>query len=377
MKKPNWQLWSRLISIVNKKGLHLKLTKVKAHSKDAFNNQVDQLAKSAKEELEIQWEPLSKTIPITVPEWNRIPIDISTRAFLKDYNEREVLMQWISQNRIQQKWKEEIQNPEKFDWKGLWDYSKGEGSLTTSIKTAKSRTFKAKLIHNELPTMDTLTKRGALETSNSLCVFCQLQEETIDHLLTCKKVQEIKKNIWSQVQDKLIKTWIPQQINKKEDANITAIMELVNKWEVEKSDSAKKLINIVIGLWTKEDSREWTNLLRSMKISKIPARRILNKISDFWCKRIRQQIWNPRCEKVQECKKRFLEKGKGKASSSSNQDPSHPQNPKRKGKKTHYQDSLGFKPGESSTTKTSSDYIPGIAKVLWSKIKEGKKWLGI
>jgi hypothetical protein len=295
---------------------------------------------------------------------------------LKDYNERDILMQWTLQNRIQQRWKEEIQNPEKFDWKGLWDFNKGEGSLTTSIKTAGSRTFKAKLIHNELPTMDVLIKRGALEMSNSLCVFCQLQEETLDHLLSCKEVQKIKKNIWSQVQDKLTKTWIPQHTNKKDNTDFTAVKGLLDKWELEKSDSTKNLINIVIGLWTKEDSKEWTNLLRPMKIPKVSARKILNKISDFWCKRIRQLIWNPRCEKVQEYKKRFLEKGKGKASSSSNQDTDHPQNPKKRGKKTH-QDPPESEPGESSSIKARTDHRSEVAKVLWGRIKEGKKWLGI
>src|SRR5581483_5034187 len=126
MKKPNWQLWSRLADIVSKKKLCLKLTKVKAHSKDFYNNQVDQLAKKTKEEPEVHWRPLSITVPITVPEWNKIPIDISTRAFLKNYNEREILLQWASQNWIQQRWKEEIQNPKKFDWKGLWDFNRDE-----------------------------------------------------------------------------------------------------------------------------------------------------------------------------------------------------------------------------------------------------------
>src|SRR5581483_2581364 len=99
----------------------------------------------------------------------------------------------------------EIQNPEKFDWKGLWDFYKDEGSLTTSLKAARSRIFKARLIHNELPTMDNLIKRNVLEMPSSLYVLCHLQEETLDHLLTCKKTQELKKNIWYQAQDKLIK----------------------------------------------------------------------------------------------------------------------------------------------------------------------------
>jgi ribonuclease HI len=53
MKKPNWQLRLRLADIITKKKLQLKLTKVKAHSKDLNNNQVDQLAKKAKEEPEV------------------------------------------------------------------------------------------------------------------------------------------------------------------------------------------------------------------------------------------------------------------------------------------------------------------------------------
>jgi hypothetical protein len=377
MKKPNWQLWLRLADIITKKKLQLKLTKVKAHSKDLNNNRVDQLAKKAKEEPEVQWRTLSTTVPITVPEWNNIPIDISTRAFLKDYNEREILIQWTSQNRIQQRWKEEIQNPEKFDWKGLWDYCKDGGSLSTSLKAAGNRTFKTRLIHNELPTMDILIKRKSLEMPNNLCVLCQHQEETLDHLLTCKETKEIKKNIWQQAQDKLVSSWIPQHVDKKVDGKQSAIDTLFSKWTAEKSDSAKELINITIGFWAKEDIEEWTDTLQSLKISKTISRRILNKLSSFWCKKIRQMIWNPRCEKVQERKKNFLGKGKGKKTTTPNQRSTGIQEAQGK-KRVTQQDPSSSKTATTFQTVTSSpNHTPGLVRVLWDKIKEGKKWLGI
>src|SRR5581483_11084330 len=158
----------------------------------------------------------------------------------------------------QQRWKEKIQNPEKFDWKGLWDFNRDEGSLNTSLKAAGCRTFKTRLMHNELPTMEVLIKRNSLEMSNSLCVFCQQQEETLDHLLTCEEIRELKKNIWHQAKDKLIAAWIPQHSDKKADGKQSAINTLFRKWEG-KSNSAKDLINITISLWAREDIEEWTN----------------------------------------------------------------------------------------------------------------------
>ena len=82
-----------LLNIQSRKDIKIQFTKVKAHSQDTFNNQVDQLAKEAREEPEVHWKELSKILPMTTPFWNNIPIDMSIRTFIKDWHEREVLIQ--------------------------------------------------------------------------------------------------------------------------------------------------------------------------------------------------------------------------------------------------------------------------------------------
>jgi len=382
MKIPNWQLWLRLANILSKKELQLKLTKVKAHSKDVLNNQVDLLAKAAKEEPAIRWNALSTIIPITTPEWNNIPIDTSLRTFIKDYNEREILVQWASLNRIDQRWNNEIRNPEKFDWKGLWKHNKGKGSLITSFKQMSDRTFKTKLIHNELSTMDNLIKRKALDTpNNTTCFFCQLQEETLDHILTCKEIQGKKNEIWKQAQDKLIQSWIPNHSsNKKAKGNTTALIKLLERWEKTKSFTSKDLINIIIGLWSKDDIKEWTSALQAIKISKTSARKVLNKISHFWCKKFRQLIWNPRCEKLQDRKRQLQNKGKGKETSSFLQNRTNKIVEASSSNKSQEKESVQYSKSITeivNRTPNSSNQIIDLSKILWDKIKEGKKWLGI
>jgi hypothetical protein len=157
----------------------------------------------------------------------------------------------------------------------------------------------------------------------------------------------------------------------------SAINILFNKWKAEKSDSAKELINISIGLWAKEDIIEWTNILRSLKISKVISRRILNKLSNFWCKKLRQLIWNPRCEKVQEYKKSFLKKGKGKEIVTPKQKPISIQDSQKKKRETQQGSSSSKTVTTYSTSTANPSQTPRLARVLWDRIKEGKKWLGI
>ena len=156
-----------------------------------------------------------------------------------------------------------------------------------------------KLIHNELPTLDNLIKRN--ETSynkHRKCVLCKTNDETLDHLLTCEKTKANKEKIWMILQEKIVKTWIPK-LSPIKSPNTQRIILLLNRWKERKSESAKEIINLCIGLWKKEDIAEWETSLRMTQVSKTQARNLLSRMSKTWCKLLRQHIWNPRCDEVQ------------------------------------------------------------------------------
>ena len=58
MKEKNWLLWMRIMNTIQKKQINAKLSKIKAHNSNNFNEIADKLAKEGKEEEEIEWKEL-------------------------------------------------------------------------------------------------------------------------------------------------------------------------------------------------------------------------------------------------------------------------------------------------------------------------------
>jgi hypothetical protein len=146
-----------------------------------------------------------------MPVWNGIPIEISLREFIKEYNKKEILTKWTAQNRVQKIWSQEIQEEKNFKWNLVWERNKAGNSLYTSIKQNKEKAFEIKMMHNELPTLDNLEKRRPdIYAGKTTCVLCQDQIETLNHLLLYKKTEETRKQIWKLTTKKIIETWIPK-----------------------------------------------------------------------------------------------------------------------------------------------------------------------
>src|SRR6185369_9611034 len=93
-------------------------------------------------------------------------------------------------------------------------------SLNTSIKQNKERAFSIKMMHNELPTLDNLEKRKPnIYLGKITCVICQSQKETLDHLLTCRNSDEVRKRIWNLMTKKILENWIPRYQSGKKISN--------------------------------------------------------------------------------------------------------------------------------------------------------------
>ena len=92
---------------------------------------------------------------------------------------------------------------------------------------------------------------------------------------------------------------------------------------------------------------------------------------------MRKLIWNPRCEKVQECKKSSLEKGKGKKTTTFKYKATSAQNSQKEKEILHQDLSSSRAVATHPEITTGQSYTPGLTRVLWNKIKEGRKWLGI
>jgi hypothetical protein len=202
--------------------------------------------------------------------------------------------------------------------------------------------------------------------------------------------------MWSQLYKKVIKTWIPKHTSS-EKPNLEKITQLLMQWKEKKNDSVKELINMCIGLWKNEDTMEWETSLQVAKIPRAQAHKMLFKISKTWCKLLRQYLWNPRCVEVQKYKqapKQTTKNGKGKGKEKETE-PYSPTRPlgtpqeehgtklQRKGKntsKTQVRSSTSTSEKEAiqeTHKEKESGTIDKLKEIIWIKIKEGKRWLGI
>ena len=158
LKIRNWTIWTKITEASQSKRLTVKLIKVKAHNGDYFNDQADLLAKEALNlpAIEIAHK---ETGPIIVsPTWKNMPIDISTREFVKEINKKTINFQWSRQNRNIKIFSQEIENEDLYEWNNIWKRQR-EKRRTTSIYNSKEKAFWMKITQNELPTLDNLAIR--------------------------------------------------------------------------------------------------------------------------------------------------------------------------------------------------------------------------
>ena len=123
--------------------------------------------------------------------WHNKLVDIAPRDFIKEINKTTGLFTWTKQKRIQNLLTKQLAHPEKYTWKQLWSNLK-TNRTTTSFKESKNRSFRIKLLHDELPTLDRLTIRMPhLYSGNNSCRTCTKEPETRSHLLTCIELEHL------------------------------------------------------------------------------------------------------------------------------------------------------------------------------------------
>jgi ribonuclease HI len=253
MKAKNWQIWLRIQHVIREKKIQVKMKKVQAHSTNNFNNEVDRLAKDAKEDPSIEWKEPTGMSLLASPLWYNLPIDISTRALIKELNKKEIVVKWTDQNRICKKWIKEIQNDNDFSWQLFWKNCKDGGSLDTSFRQKKEKAFRMKLIHNELPTLSNLFQRKPdVYCKLKLCPWCNEEEETMDHLLICKNLETARKEIWRETVNKITKKWLPKVIKDRKAEEKIIIPESLLKFYENRGEivmsSSRNLSNFSLGL---------------------------------------------------------------------------------------------------------------------------------
>ena len=307
----------------------------------------------------------------------------------------------------------------------FWKECRRGGSLNTSLAQAKERTFRMKVIHNELPTLSNLAKRNP-EVYNNIkeCPWCKEEEETMDHLFSCKSLKSDREEIWKEVSKKIKEKWIPK-MSKGGKETIQIPKMLIDFSEDQGKailHSSKKLIDFSLGLINTEEIEKWIREYNSIKFSAKQTQEIVEKATRLTFKLIRKRIWNPRCEKIQQIerenginrrdkrlarrvtmenqktrkrnrraqsrseKRHSNSRKKGIESSKSTESENNvkSENSTEQSRSSELEDNQsehsqidGREPERRDLEKRESSRIEKVKEIVWDWIKEKKKWLGM
>jgi hypothetical protein len=362
MKEKNWSLWMRLIEIIRRKKIQVNLKKVKAHSGEYLNDKVDRLAKEGRNLPEVNWKDPRRSIWSVLPIWNQIVVDISIREFIKEVHKKETLVEWSQQNRIQKRWVKEIEEQRRFSWDNFWKQCRQGSSIQTSIKQAKERNFRIKLMNDELPTLCNLRKRRPDIYGKAICPLCNSKEEDTGHLFDCPALLNDRLQIWKELKQKVTNKY--RKIVEKKDAKKgkdrpSNLLQLIDRWSNQFSNSSQEMINIGLGLFEDKRKQAWNQEARKDGIKGVDSQTVLCLLSNKFLKLFREKIWIPRCKRTIDWEKTQGINSKAKKKKTEKKEA------KRKGKSDRYS-----RRGESQGTKGR------VTELVWEWIREGKRWLG-
>ena len=310
-----------------------------------------------------------------MPIWNNFTVDMSIRDFVKEIHKKETLVDWTQQNRVQKRWAKVIEEQEAYSWKMVWEQSRQGSSLQTSLKQAKERSFRTKLMNDELPTFDNLVKRRPELYTRKKCLFCNREEENTEHLFSCLGTRDKQSQVWKEVQikmerlfNKIQKRRPTEQGNVQEKITGDKLLRLIREWENRCSNSGREQINMCVGLFDMSEKQAWNKAAKEDGLKTSESKEVVDSLSNSLLRVSRKKIWIPRCEEVIAWEKiqGIVNRIKKKRESWEKKKTTRGRPKTEEGK-----DTIRRKRNSGIT-----DLKKKVIDITRSWIKEGKKWLG-
>ena len=316
LKEKYYNLWSIILNYIEDQDLNINFIKVKAHKQDHYNGIVDKLAKEATSSIKLEDNENRKYTQTYNAFWENKSIQRPLRGFIKKIGQANQFAKWVLMNRNLDLWSEI--NFNKVDWENTW-YNIIMADKITKVdlhyKSSFLRTYKIKLLHNELPTLTKLKMRLPKVYTSNKCPRCYLAEEDIQHVWVCpsntiKIVEIIEKEIQSTATK--IKS-------KNKQTDIRAVKRKIralpyfNMQNSECNDKEIRLKHILQGLVPVS----LNGTIKEFGISNHNSKKIARKLVGKIVIATREKIWIERCTKTIEWEKEIgiqknLKYGKGK-----------------------------------------------------------------
>ena len=202
------------------------------------------------------------------------PVYWNLRRFMKQLIKGKIISEWSSQNRI-----ENLKKKTEIDWKTTYNGLNIESrplARYTSTKASIIKSFKVKMMINELPTLLNMYYRDTKKEKDPMCPRCEKEYENQTHWIWCQEnIYSMKQAITEVYEESKEAKKVPEKTREEETKKY---IEWLKKTEVPPCIIPKE--NIIPG--SKNEKRnhkkDFTNLLMEKIYEKIwiPSREAIN-----------------------------------------------------------------------------------------------------
>jgi exonuclease III/ribonuclease HI len=288
-KENNNLIWEIIREVIKCNNLFVNLVKVKAHSGDFYNEQVDKLAKSAHNSLQLPLHFVSNNLTYinVFPKWNNIKIENNLRDFITKISWNNGIESWLKLYRNKKYVYQHI------DWNtSFLALNDNEISSQSSFVFSARKSHRIKFMIEELATVEHIKKRRPDLYNNWLCPRCNRNKEDFNHVFTCDEIIESMKYI-SYIYKEDLKSII-------EDAVLNTVYNskiIINDnlyWIPTVDNNQLTFIDLIKGIIPMDLFENVNTFIRSESITRdilcVFIHRLQNTIKDI--------IWLPRCELI-------------------------------------------------------------------------------
>jgi ribonuclease HI len=178
-----WPIWSTLLNITKTRNLQIHFHKVKAHDNNPLNDEADKLAKNHQLLPKLQLIHNNEYNQYHTLHWENYTVEQHSRRFIKNLCNAHIIAMWSSQNRNSE-W---LQFTDDIDWQSTWLYinnNSKRSNLSTNLKSNTIKSFRIKLLLNELPTLSRLHLHYPSLITTNQCNYCNSNDNST-HWLYC------------------------------------------------------------------------------------------------------------------------------------------------------------------------------------------------
>jgi ribonuclease HI len=284
----NISLWSYIFDIIHINSLSLSFVKVKAHSGNLYNEQVDTLARLSHDfnALPLIHNVSQFTSIHYFPLWKNIPIEINLRQFLTSVSRNIGFEKFLYLHRNSKYVNLDV------DWgTTFFILNDDENSSITTTFASNHKSCRIKYLFEELPTVEHVKLRHPDLYDGWNCPSCKNEKKTFSHIWLCQQHRHIMNTIIFNQKKELVRL-----IRHFGNTPGFSSRDLLHDdlWIISFRSDRFTFIDLIKGVVP----LSLFNIINSFLHNNSLSRQILSVFINNIFIDINQLIWQPRCDRI-------------------------------------------------------------------------------